>query len=154
MIAVQPLTQAEYEAFVAMAAEDYAQRLVADAGLPLDQARALAARDTAAILPQGRLTPQHFFSGARNTDTSELVGYLWWSVDATHALAHLYQVFVLESHRGQGLGRTMLEHLHAALRGQGIRRITLNVFAQNRGAIALYEKQGYHVMRLNMTKLL
>jgi len=23
-----------------------------------------------------------------------------------------------------------------------------------RGAIALYEKQGYHVMRLNMTKLL
>jgi ribosomal protein S18 acetylase RimI-like enzyme len=152
MIAVQPLTQAEFEIFMALAAEDYAQHVAGHTGVPIEQARESTAHEIATILPQGRLTPNHFFCGARSVDTSKLVGYLWWNLDDAHEQAYLYQVFVLESCRRRGFGRAMLEYVCATLGAKGVRRITLSVFVQNRGAIALYETQGYRVMQLKMIK--
>ena len=103
MIAVQPLTQTEFEVFIPQAAEDYARRLAADTGSPIEQAREITAHEIATILPQGQSTPHHFFCGARSADTSELVDYLWWHVDPPHERAYLYQVLVLESHLPGGM---------------------------------------------------
>jgi ribosomal protein S18 acetylase RimI-like enzyme len=45
--------------------------------------------------------------------------------------------------RGGGLGRLMMEFLHAAARHQGARRIRLRVGQDNAGALALYQRCGY-----------
>jgi ribosomal protein S18 acetylase RimI-like enzyme len=47
------------------------------------------------------------------------------------------------SWRGRGLGRRLLEHLHAAAIGDNIPRLSLAVNASNLRAVRLYENLGY-----------
>ncbi|MFN8376191.1 MAG: GNAT family N-acetyltransferase [Anaerolineae bacterium] len=53
-------------------------------------------------------------------------------------------ISVLEGWRGQGVGTAMMRHMLAWARGTGIiKRIELDVFARNAGAIQLYEQLGF-----------
>ena len=45
--------------------------------------------------------------------------------------------------RGQGLGQAMLEDLLRWAKSEGVRKVTLGVFATNTSAIALYQKLGF-----------
>lgn len=45
--------------------------------------------------------------------------------------------------QGKGVGRTLLTHMLAALKRRGVRRVYLEVRADNARAIALYEKLGF-----------
>jgi GNAT superfamily N-acetyltransferase len=54
-------------------------------------------------------------------------------------MAYLADVYVLEEHRGRGLSKAMLAHLHAHPRLQGLRRWSL--FTQD--AQGLYEQFGW-----------
>lgn len=55
--------------------------------------------------------------------------------------AYLADVYVLEAHRGRGLSKAMLAHLHGDARLQGLRRWVLFT----RDAHALYEQFGWFV---------
>jgi ribosomal protein S18 acetylase RimI-like enzyme len=50
---------------------------------------------------------------------------------------------LLPSHRGQGIGRRLLERTLEAARVGGLSRVELTVREDNPGAIALYEKAGF-----------
>lgn len=52
-------------------------------------------------------------------------------------------VVVSPSHRGLGLGRGMMEHLHAVARDRGARTIRLKVYKTNTAAARLYRRMGY-----------
>ncbi len=45
--------------------------------------------------------------------------------------------------RGVGLGRAMIQEMIGWAQSQGIRKLTLGVFASNRPAVALYRKLGF-----------
>jgi ribosomal protein S18 acetylase RimI-like enzyme len=47
--------------------------------------------------------------------------------------------------RGQGLGRCLLDHALSAARGAGFRRVELEVYASNTGALSLYTRCGFVV---------
>lgn len=64
---------------------------------------------------------------------------------ANSGSAHVGQLGmgVLASHRGQGIGRRLLEATIGAARQLGLEKIELSVYARNTNAIGLYQKQGF-----------
>lgn len=64
---------------------------------------------------------------------------LWWAAED----ALLEDLFVLESARGSGLGRALLERAVQQARERGCRRIELDVNDNNDAALALYRSVGF-----------
>lgn len=61
--------------------------------------------------------------------------------------ATIWGVFVAETHRRQGLGRQVMNALLALADARpGIEITELNVRADNRSAVALYERLGFHAI--------
>lgn len=52
---------------------------------------------------------------------------------------------VRTSHKGQGLGTTILDHIKQQATSQGIKRIELTVDLHNEPAISLYKKTGFEI---------
>ncbi len=81
----------------------------------------------------------------------EPVGYCGYEViredDASTPVMKLGQLYLLESHRGLGLGRVMLGHVEAQAREHGSRVIRLQVNKQNTSSIGFYLAMGFEVAR-------
>ncbi|WP_353980774.1 GNAT family N-acetyltransferase [Salinicola endophyticus] len=56
---------------------------------------------------------------------------------------HLARLIVAPERRGQGLGRSLCQHLLAQARQRQARCVTLNVFRDNLAALALYQALGF-----------
>jgi len=75
-------------------------------------------------------------------DAGEIVGYGGVGVFAATD-AHLMNLAVVESLRGQGIGRRLLTSIRGAAAAMGASRITLEVRPSSAEAIALYESAGF-----------
>jgi len=64
---------------------------------------------------------------------------IWWAAED----ALLEDLFVLESARGSGLGRALVDRAVQEARERGCRRIELDVNDNNAGALALYRSLGF-----------
>jgi ribosomal protein S18 acetylase RimI-like enzyme len=64
--------------------------------------------------------------------------------------AYIQEIAVAASHRGQGIGRLLVERIHQWAQEQGIKEIELTVWERNGQAIGFYQKQGYHLWRRTM----
>jgi RimJ/RimL family protein N-acetyltransferase len=78
-------------------------------------------------------------------DEGEVVGRLSLSRDPHPASRHVADVglMVAESHRGQGIGRLLLEAAVEWSRRNGIGKLELHVFPWNEPALRLYESFGF-----------
>jgi diamine N-acetyltransferase len=77
-------------------------------------------------------------------------GYELASMDGEKGIsAHikLSQLYVLESHRGMGLGRIMLGHIEQRACEREREKLWLQVNKKNAGAIAFYRAVGFEVVR-------
>ena len=57
--------------------------------------------------------------------------------------AYLGLMYVEPRHRGQSINRGIVERLKAWCREQGVTELRLEVYSDNRGAVAAYEKAGF-----------
>jgi ribosomal protein S18 acetylase RimI-like enzyme len=73
------------------------------------------------------------------------VGYCSWARTTTPHEMKLEQLYLLEEHRGQGLGGLMLRHIEHHARLQKCRQLSLQVNRQNTAAIAVYQNAGFTV---------
>jgi ribosomal protein S18 acetylase RimI-like enzyme len=67
---------------------------------------------------------------------------------------YIFLLYVSPAHRKQGIGAALMNQAEDWARAKGDRQIGLQVFQQNQPAIALYEKLGYTIQSLWMTKTL
>jgi putative acetyltransferase len=58
--------------------------------------------------------------------------------------AEIKRMIVDEAHRGQGIGRAVLDALEAAGKDAGVKVIRLETGPQNHDALTLYRRYGYH----------
>ena len=72
-----------------------------------------------------------------------------FSTFACRPLVNIHDVVVLASHRGQGVGRLMLEQVAVLARERGACKLTLEVLTGNRPALALYERIGFKPYQLD-----
>lgn len=63
------------------------------------------------------------------------------------AAMKLGQLYVLESHRGKGLGRFMLRHVEGRARDLSRETLWLQVNKRNTGAIRFYRAAGFEIVR-------
>ena len=150
------MTQAEFDDYLAWAVHEYADELVRNTGIGRDEAERHAGRTFKTALPHGLTTPDHRFLTAADADTGEHVGLLWLARqrrDETELL-WIFEIWVDEPMRGNGYGRCLMELVEEQAHSDGIARIELNVYGDNRRARSLYESLGYTEMSRQMYKVL
>lgn len=152
MVAIRPMTEAEFEAFKSWSIEDYAQERSRNFGTLIDDERERAAAQYAELLPDGLHTEMHRFWQVTAGESGQPVGQLWVEVNDERRSAFIFFIGIDEAWRGRGYGKGALTALEAELRPLGIKRIGLNVFNDNVIAKGLYAAQGYYPTNVNMQK--
>jgi ribosomal protein S18 acetylase RimI-like enzyme len=88
--------------------------------------------------------------------TDERVGHLWLFVPDSQfeKSGFIYDLEIVERFRRRGYAAAGMLALDEEARAWGLTRLSLHVFAHNTGAKALYDRLGYAVTGLGMTKQL
>jgi ribosomal protein S18 acetylase RimI-like enzyme len=125
--------------------------------MPFEQGLEDARQSTARFLPNGIATPRHRLLVAENAD-GEIVGHAWLGLEdprtRSSEVAYLYDIRIREEHRRHGYGNAMLAAIEDLARQAGATSVGLNVFARNRGAVALYFGRGFRITTQQMSKSL
>lgn len=90
--------------------------------------------------------------------TEKWLEVLWWSNQAVGYCSYEFsgdppgalkvgQLYVLASHRGQGLGRYMLGHIESRAAELGRRNLVLQVNKRNTSAIGFYRAEGFEIVK-------
>ena len=64
----------------------------------------------------------------------------------------LDEICVEESIRGHGIGKAMMEDVHALAKAFGCTDLQLGVYPQNDGAVAFYQKCGFTIRSIDMQR--
>ena len=137
----------EFAAWLPLLREDYAQELVRDYRISVDQARAKAVAEIDGQRPAGHSV---FVIEA----DGEPVGHLWLVErrDAHEPTLVVYDIDVDEPHRGRGYGKAAMVFAEDEARRRGLARIALRVGARNDVARNLYRSLGYEENEVAMSK--
>jgi ribosomal protein S18 acetylase RimI-like enzyme len=149
------MTWSEFDVWSSHSRRGFAAQQVA-AGLAREpEASAHAERVFADLLPDGLATPTHLFWTA-HVDDGPALGHLWMRVRplSTEVEAFVFDVEVVASCRGRGLGRAAMEAAESSARALGGTVMRLNVFGHNTAALRLYDRLGYQVASTTMTRRL
>ena len=76
-------------------------------------------------------------------DDKEIIGTIMAGNDGRRG--HLYHLMVKPEHRGNGIGKKLLEEAEKSLRKEGIRKIFLVVFKNNNTGNEFWEGAGYKI---------
>jgi ribosomal protein S18 acetylase RimI-like enzyme len=145
------MMETEYAAMRAAIEENYAQDVARATDMPIEQARAAAAKQFDDLLKDGLATEGQYLWRVI-ADQDGAVGDLWAAVDPARRRAFIYFIGIDEQHRGKGYGKAAMQALEAAVKPKGADHIDLNVFGDNTNAIHLYEELGYRATAMNMRK--
>jgi ribosomal protein S18 acetylase RimI-like enzyme len=150
---LEPMTDADYEAYAAASAPAYAAEKVTSGQWAQEQSLGLARAELAELLPRGRLTPDNHLFNVLD-DRGHRVGSLWMAAreQAGARIAYVYDIQIRPDCRRKGHARRALEAAEDEARRLGLRGIGLHVFGHNAGARALYEKLGYRTTSVTMYK--
>lgn len=155
MVRLVPMTAKEFEEYLVRNIARYADENVkagywAPAGA-LEESRRVHRQ----LLPAGMDTEHHHFLRIQDEDGTA-IGAAWLKAnpDTSPPSGFVYDIFLEEAHRGKGKGKQAMLALEEKAKELGLRTLGLHVFAHHPGALALYQRLGYEVKSLNMTKVL
>jgi ribosomal protein S18 acetylase RimI-like enzyme len=156
MVRLVPMSQDEFEVYLESAVDHYAQEHVRTGNWSPEQARRLSEDSYHSLLPDGVATPNQYLFTIEDQALGEKVGMLWFAVEerAGAPRAFLYDIRIEEACRRRGYGTEALRALEAKVRELRLAMIELHVFGHNDAARAMYEKLGYQVTDLRMSKTL
>jgi len=87
-------------------------------------------------------------------EESEPVGVLWLAVvdDAGVPKGFVYDLWIRPDLRRRGLGTMAMHEAETWARAKSLGFLSLHVFGHNPEALALYEKLGYQITNINLSK--
>ena len=146
------MTAEEYDRFIADHTLDFAHDLLITDNQPLEKTKARAAEKIGGLLVNGRNTPAHFFMKAVCPQSGKSVGNFWFNFRAKEAEAYIYYLVVDPEERRKGHGAEIMRLIESFAKDLGCRQIWLNVMSHNAAALKLYEKSGFRVATMHMSK--
>jgi len=153
MITLRPMKANEFSSYRDYFIVDYADEISANFGHSLEQSRLIASKELAEDLPQNVSTPHHYLLCIEQNENIT-IGYLWYKLYDDGATAFILDFVVFKEFRGQGHGKAALVALEEQLAQSGTKQIKLRVAYKNERARQLYEKVGFNITGINMSKLL
>jgi ribosomal protein S18 acetylase RimI-like enzyme len=153
MVRLEPLTEAEFQAYLEPAIAEYAAEHVEAGRWSEAEAPEESRKEFMQLLPDGLNTAnQHLFSIQDDSGTN--VGMLWFAVrkKGDQRSAFIYDVRIYDSFQRRGYATQAFQALETLARDMGIRAISLHVFGHNTAARAFYEKLGFETTALFMKK--
>jgi len=155
-VTIVPLTPEQFDEFLAKAIPRRAERMVRRG--VWSEARALEASRAAyaARFPQGWGTPGQSVGAIVDRGSGTQVGEVWYSVTDEGGVTQLCVewIWIEPEYRRQGFAAETFRRLEEKGRELGVPRLGLIVWADNPGAIALYQKLGYVTSAMSMVKTL
>lgn len=154
MLELRPMTEAEFETYLEQAVKTYADEKVEAGNWSPEEASGRSAQDFRELLPEGAASKDQYLFSLK--DSGETVGMIWFAVreQGGKRTAFIYDFSVTQALRGRDYGEAALAGLEQKVRALGLSAVSLHVFGHNRVAWSLYEKLGYEVTNVNMTKQL
>lgn len=154
MIRLDPMTEAEYDAFMAWSRPRYAENKVRTGAWTPEEAAQRSEADHARLLPQGLRTPGHFLYIVRNA-AGQAVGEVWYGLEQRDRPSlFIYWIGIGEEHRRHGYASEVLRRLEEDAKTHGVDAVVLHVFGDNTVAQAVYAKAGFEVSDLQMVRWL
>jgi ribosomal protein S18 acetylase RimI-like enzyme len=153
---MQPMTESEFDAFIGQSVAGYARDLERTYGYAPSGALECAFSNLDALLPNGQHTEDHCFFNLCS-DTGDIVGELWLEVrlqPGEPATLFICDLEIRSQFQRQGFGQRALEATERWALARGIRRLELNVFADNEAALALYKSAAFVPCEITMGKQL
>jgi ribosomal protein S18 acetylase RimI-like enzyme len=146
---------AAFEAWLAESIHGYADDKARAGIWSAERALELSQKEFATLLPAGLKTPENHLFSIFDAEHVVPVGMIWFAevARATHREAFIYDFHIDERFRGKGHGAAALAALETEVLRHGLTRISLHTFGDN-PAQRLYQRCGFRVTSLNMTKLL
>lgn len=156
MVRLVPMTEAELQAYLAGAIDNYAQEHVRAGNWLPEEAHQKSANEFRQLLPDGVASKDQYLFSIEDAASGRHIGMLWLAVivKGAHRTGFIYDFNVDEAQQGKGYGREALKALDEKAAELGVEALSLHVFGHNPRAIHLYEKMGYEVTDLHMTKQL
>jgi ribosomal protein S18 acetylase RimI-like enzyme len=155
-IRLRPLREDEFADFYELLRREYVRGMVDEAGMTPERAEEKAAADYASVFPDRAPQPHHRIYIVEDAATRERTGHLFWAPrqppGSTGMRAYLYELYIDEAFRGQGLGRRALELFETDARDEGLPGIDLNVWGDNQTARRLYRSAGFSERAVFMSK--
>ena len=156
MVRLEPMTETEYQEYIAEGIPQYAQEHVKAGRWSAEEALQRATEEFDEILPDGLQTKNQYFFSIVDEQAATKVGMLWFAVRnrGQKPIAYIFDVIVAENYRHRGYGEQAFRELETKVQDLGIQTISLHVFGHNHAARAMYEKLGYILTNIQMSKTL
>lgn len=154
MVMFRPMREDEFPAYLAYFIPDYAQEIASNYQLSPADSQLRAKQEIAEDLPDGVNTPGQVLLCliACSAQTEQHVGYLWYKPDTAMRTVFIYDFHIFNDCQGQGLGKKTLCAFEQKLREENFQQIRLRVAGDNARAQHVYEKSGFGVTGINMSK--
>ncbi len=154
MIHLVRMSSNEYEAYLAFAVRDYADEKVAAGNWQSAEALERSTQEFAKYLPDGVATKDHYLYEIEDVALGAKVGMIWLAriLQGAKPIMFIYDFRVDEAYRRKGYGEQALRAAEERAKALGFDRIALHVFGHNHAARALYEKMGYEITNISMSK--
>jgi len=154
MITLRKMNEEEFMAFLARSIPEYASEKVKAGNWNAQEAEERSRQEHAGLLPQGLATPNHHLYTIEMDGVP--TGDMWLAVDerGNQRRGFIYDVYVVEAYRRRGVALAAMLLLEEEAAKLSLHSLGLHVFGYNTAARALYEKQGYEVTNINMSKVL
>ena len=149
MVMLKPMSAERFENWWEQVWVSYRAELI-QAGATPAAADENVENNVAATFVDGALAPGNFVFDVFADD--DRVGVTWLAERGDEWF--IYDIEIVESYRGRGLGRETMRAIEQYVREHGGKQIALSVFGFNQTAQRLYLSEGYETVRLSMLKKL
>jgi len=139
---LEPLAESDFETLTRLAGTIWRSHYSAIVG-PAQIEYMLAGRYTPDRLREYLGSSERWMELLKLDD--ETIGYCSYARSAVPGEMKLEQLYLLQQHRGKGLGAMMLRRVESQARSQGLGVLMLQVNKRNTGALELYRKSGFSV---------
>lgn len=155
-ITLVQMDETGFQFFWNQSTRDYAEDKVKAGAWDAETALTLSEEAMTRFLPEGLRTEGAYLYSVKETEGGAQAGYIWFNVTEGQMgrEAFIYDIYIFEPFQGKGYGKQALLALDEKAREMGVGKIGLHVFGQNTRAYELYQKMGYLVTDITMSKTL
>lgn len=150
------MSQGYFDAFLERVIVEYADDKVRSGNWPKDGALERSRIEILKLLSEGLETESQALFELMVPGEDEPAGAIWLASVERNGIrfGFVYDLWIRPDLRRKGLGVQAMQGAEAWTKALGLEALALHVFGHNPEALSLYQKLGYRITDINMTKAL